>query len=70
MKSYRVQKLISNYGYCSRRKAESLIKKGLVKVNGKQIHIYEFFLFLKHQKPNFPIYIPSLEEEPMRQEGG
>ena len=32
---YRVQKLLSNYGYCSRRKAEVLIKEGRVKVNDK-----------------------------------
>lgn len=35
----RVQKLISNYGYCSRRKAEELIKNGKVKVNDKVISI-------------------------------
>ena len=29
----RVQKVIANNGYCSRRKAEELIKKGKVKVN-------------------------------------
>jgi len=34
---YRVQKLLSNYGYCSRRKAEDLIAQGRVKVNGKVI---------------------------------
>ena len=33
----RVQKVIANNGYCSRRKAEELIKKGKVKVNGKII---------------------------------
>lgn len=33
----RVQKLLSNYGYCSRRKAEELIEKGRVKVNSKVI---------------------------------
>lgn len=33
----RVQKLLSNYGYCSRRKAEDLIEDGKVKVNGKTI---------------------------------
>lgn len=33
----RVQKIISNAGFCSRRKAEDLIDKGLVKVNGKII---------------------------------
>ena len=30
----RLQKQISSLGYCSRRKAEELIVKGLVKVNG------------------------------------
>ena len=32
---HRIQKLLSNYGYCSRRKAEDIIKEGRVKVNGK-----------------------------------
>jgi pseudouridine synthase len=36
---HRVQKLLSNYGYCSRRKAEELIKAGRVKVNGRVISI-------------------------------
>lgn len=36
---FRVQKLLSNYGYCSRRKAEDLIIAGKVKVNGKLITI-------------------------------
>lgn len=31
----RIQKIISNSGYCSRRKAEELIKQGKVKVNDK-----------------------------------
>jgi len=35
----RVQKIISNAGFCSRRKAEQLIEKGRVKVNGKTISI-------------------------------
>lgn len=35
----RVQKLLSNYGYCSRRKAEELIKEGRVKVNDKVISL-------------------------------
>lgn len=30
----RLQKVIANYGYCSRRKAEDFIKEGKVKVNG------------------------------------
>ena len=33
----RVQKILSNKGYCSRRKAEELIAQGRVKVNGKTI---------------------------------
>jgi len=33
----RVQKIISNAGYCSRRKAEELIRQGEVKVNDKVI---------------------------------
>ena len=35
----RVQKLLSSYGYCSRRKAEDLIEKGLVRVNGEVISL-------------------------------
>ena len=31
----RLQKVIANSGYCSRRKAEELICNGEVKVNGK-----------------------------------
>ena len=33
----RLQKVIANMGYCSRRKAEELIKDGKVYVNGEQI---------------------------------
>ncbi|MDD4282947.1 MAG: pseudouridine synthase [Bacilli bacterium] len=33
----RIQKVIANYGYCSRRKAEELLIKGKVKVNGEII---------------------------------
>lgn len=36
---HRVQKLLSNSGYCSRRKAEELIKQGRVTVNGRVISI-------------------------------
>jgi len=35
----RVQKIISNTGYCSRRKAEDLIRAGRVKVNKKVVNI-------------------------------
>ena len=31
----RIQKIIANSGYCSRRKAEDLIKAGRVTVNGE-----------------------------------
>jgi 23S rRNA pseudouridine2605 synthase len=33
----RLQKIISNRGYCSRRKAEDLMQKGLVLVDGKPV---------------------------------
>ncbi len=33
----RIQKIIANSGYCSRRKAEELIEQGKVEVNGKVI---------------------------------
>ncbi len=35
----RVQKIISNLGYCSRRKAEELIVKGVVRVNNKPVKL-------------------------------
>ncbi|MBN1386639.1 rRNA pseudouridine synthase [Candidatus Woesearchaeota archaeon] len=35
----RIQKIISNFGYCSRRKAEELIGRGKVLVNGKPIKL-------------------------------
>ncbi len=35
----RLQKIIADSGYCSRRKAETLIEQGLVKVNGKAAQI-------------------------------
>lgn len=38
-KKIRVQKIIAMSGYCSKRKAEELIKKGLVKVNRKIIKL-------------------------------
>ena len=33
----RLQKLIAESGYCSRRKAEELIKQGKVILNGKKV---------------------------------
>ena len=38
---HRVQKLLSNYGYCARRKAEDLIEQGRVKVNGQLVFLGE-----------------------------
>ncbi len=35
----RLQKILSDSGYCSRRKAEELIEKGLVRVNGKAVKV-------------------------------
>lgn len=35
----RVQKILSNYGYCSRRQAEKIIEQGRVMVNGKPISL-------------------------------
>ena len=35
----RIQKLLSNSGFCSRRKAEDLIKQGRVKVGNKIVSL-------------------------------
>ena len=35
MEKIRIQKIIADAGYCSRRKAEELISQGRVKVNGR-----------------------------------
>ena len=35
MEKIRIQKIIADSGYCSRRKAEELISEGRVKVNGR-----------------------------------
>lgn len=37
MEKERIQKILSSLGYCSRRKAEELIRQGRVKVNGQII---------------------------------
>ena len=36
---YRVQKILSKIGYCSRRHAESLIESGHVKINGRVVNL-------------------------------
>lgn len=36
---HRVQKIIANRGHCSRREAERLIERGVVKVNGKAVSL-------------------------------
>lgn len=39
MEKIRIQKMIADCGYCSRRKAEELISHGRVKVNGRPIRL-------------------------------
>lgn len=39
MEKVRVQKVIADSGYCSRRKAEEFIEKGKVKINGHPAHL-------------------------------
>ena len=39
MEKIRLQKIISDSGYCSRRKAEELISQGRVKVNGRPVKV-------------------------------
>ncbi len=39
MEKIRVQKIISDSGYCSRRQAEAYIEKGVVKVNGHVVKL-------------------------------
>ncbi len=39
MEKIRIQKLIADSGYCSRRKAEDLISKGRVKLNGRPVKL-------------------------------
>lgn len=38
MEKQRIQKVISQLGYCSRRKAEEYLKEGRIEVNGDKIH--------------------------------
>ncbi len=39
MEKIRIQKIIADSGYCSRRKAEQLIENGEVKVNGRHVSL-------------------------------
>lgn len=39
MEKVRLQKIIADSGYCSRRKAEEYIEQGCVKVNGRPVSI-------------------------------
>ncbi|MDE6518867.1 MAG: rRNA pseudouridine synthase [Ruminococcus sp.] len=39
MEKIRIQKMIADSGYCSRRKAEELISKGKVKLNGRSVKL-------------------------------
>ena len=39
MEPVRIQKVIADTGYCSRRHAEALIEQGRVKVNGRPARI-------------------------------
>ncbi|MDE6036296.1 MAG: rRNA pseudouridine synthase [Ruminococcus sp.] len=39
MKETRIQKMIADCGYCSRRKAETLISQGRVKLNGRPVKL-------------------------------
>ena len=39
MEKIRIQKLLADAGYCSRRKAEELISGGKIKVNGHPVKL-------------------------------
>lgn len=39
MEKVRLQKIIADSGYCSRRKAEEYIEQGCVKVNGRPVSL-------------------------------
>ena len=54
-KKIRIQKVIADRGFTSRRKAEELIKNGLVKVNGKVVNLGDKVL------PNEKIYVNGKE---------
>ena len=45
----RLQKVIANSGYCSRRKAEELISKGQVYVNGEKKYVLPDFIVSKRK---------------------
>ncbi|MDE5834473.1 MAG: hypothetical protein K2H26_03020, partial [Ruminococcus sp.] len=39
MEKIRIQKMMADSGYCSRRKAEEMIAQGRVKVNGRPVKL-------------------------------
>ncbi len=47
MKSERVQKIIASSGFCSRRKAEELIKEGRVTINNKKASLGDKAVYMK-----------------------
>ncbi|HIH32135.1 TPA: rRNA pseudouridine synthase [Candidatus Woesearchaeota archaeon] len=57
----RVQKIIANSGYCSRRHAEELIEKGKVYVNGKRIKLGD-----KADVDSDEIYVNDVKIEPSK----
>ena len=56
----RLQKVIANSGYCSRRKAEELVSQGRVKVDGK---VVTEFGFLVNEKNEIEIDNLKIERE-------
>ena len=60
MEKIRIQKLLSDAGYCSRRKAEALIASGKVKCNGHPVTLGDKALPTDHITVlGEPVYIPK-----------
>ena len=63
MEKIRIQKLLSDAGYCSRRKAEALIASGKVKCNGHPVTLGDKALPTDHITVlGEPVYIPKKKE--------